>query len=62
MKVFIKRVRVLGLSKSDISVITNLLAEATQKGKAEKQIGTNDYLAVEISESYASSEQEHLRR
>lgn len=50
MKIISKTTKVLVVSKSEIGALKDMLREASEIGRAERQIDRNLYLAIEVDE------------
>jgi len=54
MRMFIKHIKVLGLAKHEVDAVAEMLREASHAGKAERQMSSTEYLAIEVSDVYDS--------
>jgi hypothetical protein len=53
MRIFTRTTKVLGLAQEELGALADMLDEAKSTLKAERQIGSNEFLAIEVSPMYA---------
>jgi len=52
MRIFSKTIKVIGVSKSELNALRDLVHEASVDGKAERQMSPTEYIAVEVNDVY----------
>ena len=52
MRIFTRTTKVLGLAKHELDALSDMLREARETGKAERQMSSTEVLAIEISDMY----------
>lgn len=52
MRMFIRTTRVLGLAPHELDALADMVREAKQKGKAERQMSNTETLAIEVCEMH----------
>jgi len=59
MRIFTKTIKVLGITKDELSLLQDLVQQARTEGKAEQQISSTEYLAIEVSDMYQRHPRNH---
>ena len=52
MRIFTKTTKVLGVTRDELDALQDLIQQARKEGKAERQISSTEYLAIEVSDMY----------
>ncbi len=52
MRVFVKTTRVLGLAEHELDALADMVREAKDTGKAERQMSSTEVLAIHVSNEY----------
>ena len=50
MRIFTKTTKVIGVTKHELDGLQELVQQARTEGKAERQISSTEYLAIEVSD------------
>ena len=52
MRVFTRTTKVLGLTRHELDALADMVREARETNKAERQVGREEFLAIEVSDMY----------
>jgi len=52
MRVFTRTTKVLGVTATELDILTDMVREARDTGKAERMISSTEVLAVEVKDVY----------
>lgn len=61
MRIFTKSTKVIGVTAKELDALADLITEARQKGKAERQLTETSYLAIEVNRQYEQVLREQAR-
>jgi len=52
MRVFVKTTRTIGLAPHELDALTEMIREAKETGKAERQMSSTESLAIEVGDMH----------